>query len=200
MSLAERLRTVEHLPSWGGSDRSVAASASGTGLVGEEPLASRKHGIGGDSLGQVGLDVGVDLVGSSTSECGSRDEGVVILDVHGGEADESLLGVEFMKEEPAVLELVPEALDHAVREDHVDLGADLSDRSATPGCERRRPVRACSGARRVHGGQSVERLNAAGVMSATWSPNTSRRAGASRHRVPHSRRERSPTRTRRSPR
>ena len=51
MSLAERLRTVEDLPSGGEPDRSVAASASGTGLVGEEPLASRGDGFGCDPLG-----------------------------------------------------------------------------------------------------------------------------------------------------
>ena len=129
MSLAERLRTVEDLPPWGGLDRTVAASTSGEGLVGEEPLASRKHGIGGDSLGQVGLDVGVDLVGSSTSERGSRDERVVVLDVQAAEADEGLLGVEVVEEEPAVLEVVPEALDHAVGEGDVDPGADLMEQA-----------------------------------------------------------------------
>ena len=54
------------------------------------------------------------------------------------------------------------------------LDGDQRDRSATPGCGRARLVRATGAAQVSRGVQCAERLNAAGVMSGTSSPKTSR--------------------------
>ena len=54
------------------------------------------------------------------------------------------------------------------------VGSMRSDRSATPGCGRARLVRATGAAQVSRGVQCAERLNAAGVMSGTSSPKTSR--------------------------
>ncbi len=85
--------------------------------------ASSRVGFGqGGRNGDAGSEVHV--VGGLPIEGEVRHDGVVLLDVPSGQAFELGERVERVKEEPPVLQLLPEALNHGVRRDEEDLRED----------------------------------------------------------------------------
>ena len=104
LNVTERLLAVEDLLSSGRLGRCVAASASGQGLVCEQSVLAREGGLLRDSVWQVGLDPGVDLVGCPPPKSCPWDEAVVVVDKHPSEAHakSSWLTVAF-SEPPSVM-------------------------------------------------------------------------------------------------
>ena len=71
---------------------------------------------------EVALGLGVRLVGRAGAELGARDETVVVGDVRCDEPVQRGDRVEVVEVEPLVLQLLPEGLDHGVREVDRSLG------------------------------------------------------------------------------
>ena len=67
---------------------------------------------GGEAVGEIGFGERVGFVWRAGREFDAGDDSIVIVDVGGDQTSECVDGLEVMEEEPLVLELLPECLDH----------------------------------------------------------------------------------------